>query len=92
MFAERTFLVYEDDRVTYAAFDLAVRARDSALLETPLGKLAQEYRFTALHRTAQDGAGRAISPETQLSAGDCLTVITSLKDLQKLMQREAAVD
>src|SRR5262245_56669661 len=25
-FAERTFLVYEDDRATYAAFDLAVRA------------------------------------------------------------------
>ncbi|MCI0681247.1 MAG: NAD-binding protein [Gemmataceae bacterium] len=71
-----------------AVYDLVVRECDSDARNTPLEELGREHRFLPMARTNAAGAQLTWSADTRLAAGDRLTVLISLDDLQQWLARE----
>jgi hypothetical protein len=69
--------------------EVAVPAEHDFLAGQPVRALAIDYRLLPLHLVGKDGTVRPQPFEARLAAGDCLTVVIALTDLQKLLNREA---
>jgi Trk K+ transport system NAD-binding subunit len=73
-----------------AVIDLVVSPEDPFLVGTAVRALAIDYRLLPV---ALVNAGDTMHPQparARLAAGDCLTAIIALSDLQRLLQREQA--
>ncbi|MBI3407392.1 MAG: NAD-binding protein [Planctomycetes bacterium] len=90
LFGDRVRSIFLCRGCLVAVFDLVVREKDALLLETPLEKLAEAFHMVVLHRIGSDGAAKSIDLDGRLAPGDVLTVIATLNDLQRIMQRETA--
>jgi len=73
-----------------AVVDLTVPAGDTTLVGRMLEPLAADYNFLPIHlRGANGEAVRKVLPAAApLAAGDRLTIIIELSDLQRLLRRE----
>jgi Trk K+ transport system NAD-binding subunit len=72
-----------------AVVDLTVPADDAFLAGQSIRALAVDYDLLPIRLLAADGTPRLQPLNTRLSAGDQLTVIIGLNDLQRLLRREA---
>jgi Trk K+ transport system NAD-binding subunit len=69
--------------------EVAVPAEDDFLAGQAVRALAIDYRLLPVHLAGKDDTVRPQPFEARLAAGDCLTVVIALADLQKLLNREA---
>lgn len=88
LFGDRVQSVFLFAGRTLVAVDLVVAEQDSLFLGRPLQALARDYRFLVAGYFPADKAltGQGTSP--RLAAGDRLTVIMELPDLERLLRRE----
>jgi hypothetical protein len=68
--------------------DLTVPAGDSFLEGKQVQALAADFNLLPLRCATADGTLLSRTPEALLVAGDRLTVIIGLNDLQRLLRRE----
>jgi Trk K+ transport system NAD-binding subunit len=73
-----------------AVVDLAASSGEAFLLGQSVRALAVDYQFLPLRLVGADGTIRAQPLNVRLGAGDRLTAIISLADLQRLLHRERA--
>src|SRR5262249_5990557 len=88
LFGDRVRSVFLVSNRLLAAVDLVVQAGDSFLADQPVWALSVDYDLLPIRLL---GAGEKVRDEPlrqRLAAGDCLTGILSLHDLQRLLQRE----
>jgi Trk K+ transport system NAD-binding subunit len=64
-------------------YDLTVRAHDTPFLSKTLGELGAEFHFVPVQWLSKAGP-KAVQAQENLAAGDRLTVIIALEDLQRL--------
>jgi Trk K+ transport system NAD-binding subunit len=72
------------------AVELLVQEADRQLLGRSVRALAAEYRLLPVHVCAADGVADSDMLAHRLRAGDRLSVIVALKDLQRLLHRDPA--
>jgi Trk K+ transport system NAD-binding subunit len=89
LFGDRVQSVFLVEGKLLAAVDLVVQAGDAALEGQTVRALAIDYRFVPMGLVGADGKGKADTASARLQAGDRLTAIITLGDLQRLLQREA---
>jgi Trk K+ transport system NAD-binding subunit len=68
--------------------EIAVPAEDSPLLIHSVRALSVDYRFAPVACTTADGAVKELRTGTRLNAGDRLTVITTLEEVDRLIRRD----
>jgi Trk K+ transport system NAD-binding subunit len=68
--------------------EVVVTANDAFLVGQSVRALAVDYHLVPVHLVRADRSSRPQPLNARLDAGDSLTVIISLKDLQKLLNRE----
>jgi Trk K+ transport system NAD-binding subunit len=88
LFGDRVQSVFLIEGKLLAAVDLTVQA-DDPLDGQAVRALAVDYQFLPVSLTTTDTKVRADPLQGRLRAGDRLTAIISLKDLQRVLQREA---
>jgi len=71
------------------AVEVVVTADDGLLAGQPVRGLAIDYGFVPVHLVGTDKAPRPQPLNARLTAGECLTVVIALADLQRLLHREA---
>jgi Trk K+ transport system NAD-binding subunit len=60
---------------------------DRTLRETPLGRLAETYRFVPVSLLAPDRKPRTLTTDEPLKLGERLTLVIAFEDLQPLLRR-----
>jgi Trk K+ transport system NAD-binding subunit len=90
LFGDRVRSVFLVEGRLLAAVDLVVAAGDGLFEGRAVRALAVDFRFLPVALLAAGGGARSRPLNARLAAGDRLTVIIGLTDLQRLLQREAA--
>lgn len=87
LYGERVRSVFSLDERLFAVVDLAVQSHDPLLEGKTLKKLGSEFQILPLFLRRSD---RTVTewPDMPLQAGDRLTAILSLAELQRFLQRE----
>ncbi|MCI0739186.1 MAG: NAD-binding protein [Gemmataceae bacterium] len=84
LFGDRVRSIFLAEGQLLAVADVTVQEDEHILLENPLGELGRMFRFTPVHRAGPNRHAKSMQAEDKLAAGDRLTVIVRLEDLQKL--------
>jgi Trk K+ transport system NAD-binding subunit len=88
LFGDRVQTVFLVEGRLQAVVDLVVQPGDEFLDGQSVRALAIDYQLVPVNLVAADKAVRQDPLNTRLAAGDRLTAIISLADLQRLLQRE----
>ena len=88
LFGDRVLSVFLIKDRLMAVVELVVQPDDPILVGQIVRALAVDYRLLPVHVQGADGQGRPQPSSYRLAAGDRLTVITALPDLERLVRRE----
>jgi Trk K+ transport system NAD-binding subunit len=88
LFGDRVQSVFLVEGRLLAAVDLVVQAGDPCLESQPVRAVAVDYQLLPVYLVRADDVVEPNPRAAQLRAGDRLTAVLSLKDLQRLLQRE----
>lgn len=74
-----------------AAIEITITAEEKHFLGTPLRKVVEDYRFVPLAIVGNDNKVTAPDFDKPLEAGQRLSIVASLPDLERILKREAVV-
>lgn len=88
LYGDQVRSIFQVEGRMLAVFDLSVQDDESDLRELPLQELILKHRLAPLEWTSASGAVKSLLPTATLAAGDCLTALVTLENLQELLLRE----
>jgi Trk K+ transport system NAD-binding subunit len=90
LLGDRVQTVFQVHCKLFAALELVVQPGDGFLDNAHVGTLARDYALLPVIVTDAQGVASEAPMEHRLQIGDRLTVVTRLKDLQRLLRRDPA--
>ena len=92
LYGDRVQSIFLVGQKRLAVVELVVQPGDAHLCGQTVGTLAAEHRLLPVRLTRGDGSVVEDSMEHCLEAGDQVTVISALSDLERLLRRATASD
>ena len=88
LLGDRVLAIFLIDGQILGVLELAVTADDSRLVKQSLRALAVDYGFVPIAVVGTDDEARNLPTSYCLQAGDRLTVVATMADLERLIRRE----
>jgi Trk K+ transport system NAD-binding subunit len=86
LYDNEVYSLFQVEGRIFAVYELAIRSSQSPLFQSTLRELTTAYGFLSVHHCDVVGNERPIRPENTLTAGDRLTGIIALENVQQLFR------
>ena len=88
LLGDKVQTVFQINNQMIGVAEIRVSDDDQHLLSVPLRTFAREYRFVPVGVVGADEKPRSLEPDRPLKAGDQLSMVVALNDLEHLLRRD----